>query len=147
MLIQRSNKMVEELFVYREQPDFHFDFFLWLWIVYIKYFYSGTIRINSTGRTPEHNSAVGGADNSYHLILTEQQAKQMGVQWRPVKAADIQPDNMDKFIDFLRANKAQLRLLGIRGFGFYERFVHFDTRPKRTVFLGSEPLKNEFEKI
>lgn len=69
--------------------------------------------ITSAYRSPEHNRAVGGAKNSYHM---------RGV------AFDIRMDNHDPH-EF----EAAARAVGFTGFGYYVKngFMHIDTGPAR----------------
>lgn len=140
-MVVRKGFGVDDLFTYQDQPDFDMDLRIFMWVRYVKLIY-GKVHINSTGRDPQHNREVGGAQNSYHLIMDKED-----FDYRPVMASDIQPDNMADFIKWLKKNKTVLKICGIRGFGFYERFVHFDCRPEPIVFLGSDDLKKEFEKL
>lgn len=70
--------------------------------------------ITSAYRSPEHNKAVGGAQNSYHM---------KGV------AFDVRMDNQDPDVFELAA-----RDIGFRGFGYYPKqgFMHIDLGPSRT---------------
>ncbi|MQQ09119.1 DUF882 domain-containing protein [Epibacterium sp. SM1979] len=71
------------------------------------------IILNSAYRSPEHNSAVGGATRSQHL---------------KAKAFDVSMANHDPEQFELAA-----RAVGFTGFGFYKRnnFIHIDTGPDR----------------
>lgn len=71
------------------------------------------IIINSGYRSPEHNKAVGGVKNSYHVL---------GM------AADIRPRSL-KDLPMLRAVTDEINYSG--GVGFYDTFVHVDVRPNR----------------
>lgn len=70
--------------------------------------------ITSAYRSPEHNKAVGGAKNSYHM---------KGV------AFDIRMENQDPHAFELAA-----REIGFRGVGYYTKqgFMHIDLGPDRT---------------
>lgn len=72
--------------------------------------------LNSAYRSPEHNAAVGGASNSYHL---------RGM------AFDISLRNLVRD-DLVRMAK----VIGFRGLGYYQSFQHIDTRSKETVWYG-----------
>lgn len=69
--------------------------------------------VNSAYRTPAHNRAVDGAQNSQHLVA---------------KAFDISQANHDP-----ARFEAEARAVGFTGFGFYPRsnFIHIDTGPRR----------------
>lgn len=67
--------------------------------------------INSGYRDPEHNKAIGGKPNSYHL---------------KGKAFDISFKGLDK--DLLYKNA---KLVGFTGFGHYPDFLHVDCGKKR----------------
>ena len=77
--------------------------------------YGRPIVINSGYRSPEHNKAVGGVDNSQHVLGT---------------AADIRPlsENMADLPE-LQAICDELNAHG--GVGFYDTFVHVDVRGER----------------
>ena len=68
------------------------------------------IIINSAYRSPEHNAAVGGVPNSFHV---------QGL------AADIRPERQDD-LDELQDLCLELVLEG--GVGLYDTFVHVDAR-------------------
>lgn len=69
--------------------------------------------ITSAYRSPQHNKAVGGAKDSYHM---------KGV------AFDVRMENLDPALFQLAARDA-----GFRGFGYYtkQNFMHIDTGPAR----------------
>lgn len=68
------------------------------------------IIVNSAYRSPEHNKAVGGVPNSYHV---------QGL------AADIRPERQD---DLPELQDLCLELNGDGGVGLYNTFVHVDAR-------------------
>jgi zinc D-Ala-D-Ala carboxypeptidase len=70
--------------------------------------------LTSAYRSPEHNSAVGGAKNSMHM---------QGI------AFDVRMDNHDP-----QEFEAAARAVGFTGFGYYPRsgFMHIDTGPARS---------------
>ncbi|WP_289172093.1 D-Ala-D-Ala carboxypeptidase family metallohydrolase [uncultured Parasutterella sp.] len=77
------------------------------------------ICINSGYRSPEHNAAVGGAKNSYHV---------------KGQAADIRPQySSDK--EKWKSSLGRLKIIANRrckgGVGFYSSFVHVDLGPER----------------
>ena len=82
--------------------------------------------LNSGYRSPEHNAAVGGARNSYHM---------RGVAF-DVRMANVDPHRFE----------AEARRLGFSGIGIYARsgFIHVDARhlfgaaPWRGVQQGAE---------
>lgn len=71
--------------------------------------------ITSGYRSPEHNAAVDGAKNSYHL---------RGM------AFDISTRNLDR-TELVRVGRQN----GFRGVGYYKNFIHLDIGPER-VFYG-----------
>lgn len=71
------------------------------------------ILVTSGYRSPEHNRAVGGVENSYHV---------QGL------AADIRPRDLK---DLPRLRQIADRLNQYGGVGFYDTFVHVDARGKR----------------
>lgn len=77
------------------------------------------ICINSGYRSPEHNAAVGGAKNSFHV---------------KGQAADIRP-SMGKPPEEFNSALGRLKVIANRkcigGVGFYPAFVHVDLGPKR----------------
>ena len=68
------------------------------------------IIVNSAYRSPEHNRAVGGVENSYHV---------QGL------AADIRPENLE---DLPELQDLCLELNSDGGVGLYDSFVHVDAR-------------------
>jgi uncharacterized protein YcbK (DUF882 family) len=77
------------------------------------------LKIVSAYRSPEHNKAVGGATNSYHL---------KGL------AFDISTEGWnegDKLEFVVRAHQHQFM-----GFGFYDTFLHIDRRSTLTFWEG-----------
>lgn len=68
------------------------------------------IIVNSAYRSPEHNRAVGGVENSYHV---------QGL------AADIRPENLE---DLPELQNLCLELNSDGGVGLYDSFVHVDAR-------------------
>jgi len=90
---------------------------------FIRFGFGSAIRVTSAGRTKQYNSDTkGAATNSKHLILSE----------RPVYATDIQPVNGDikGLKKFIENNSKILHLMGLRGVGFYQTFIHIDTAPR-----------------
>ena len=67
------------------------------------------IIINCAYRSPEHNKAVGGVENSYHV---------QGL------AADIRPENLEDLPELLD-------MVTDGGVGLYGTFVHVDARGRR----------------
>ena len=75
------------------------------------------LKITSACRCPEHNKAVGGVPNSYHIGTPEQYSR----------AFDIAiPKGMTA--EELMANA---KWFGFTGIILYNRFVHCDTRPMK----------------
>jgi len=73
--------------------------------------FNSSLTILSAYRSPYHNSCVGGAPRSRHLVGD---------------ACDISIRNKDKFL----LEKLALELK-FTGFGYYNTFLHIDRRPKR----------------
>ena len=73
--------------------------------------FNNTLTVLSAYRSPYHNSCVGGAPRSRHLVGD---------------AADISIRNKDKFL----LEKLALDL-GFTGLGYYNTFLHIDRRPKK----------------
>ena len=71
------------------------------------------ILVNSGYRSPEHNRAVGGVENSYHV---------QGL------AADLRPRDPR---DLPRLQQIADRVNIYGGVGFYDSFVHVDARGRR----------------
>ena len=71
------------------------------------------IIINSAYRSPEHNKAVGGVANSYHV---------QGL------AADIRPEKQEDLDDL---QDLCLELVSDGGVGLYPTFVHVDARGRK----------------
>ena len=71
------------------------------------------IIVNSAYRSPEHNRAVGGVENSFHV---------QGL------AADIRPECLDDLPDLQDLCLAMVRDGGV---GLYDTFVHVDARGNR----------------
>ena len=138
MLIKK-NEINSVFFTYPGQPDYIIGTNLYLIVNYINNFYAKG-KITSIGRDPEYNKSVGGATRSYHLIMSKSQATELAIPWRPVMAFDYKPKNIEHFKKWLIKHKLILDLLGAKGFGFYDTFVHIDTRSKRVVFQGSQYL-------
>lgn len=65
--------------------------------------------INSGYRSPEYNKMIGGAPSSYHL---------------KGQAFDIRASHYEQLELFYHASR-----VGFHGFGFYDTFIHLDTRP------------------
>lgn len=75
--------------------------------------FGGPIIVNSGYRSPEHNKAVGGVPDSYHV---------QGL------AADIRPKNLKDLPRLWRICE-QVNLFG--GTGIYDTFIHIDARGYR----------------
>ena len=111
-----------------DSPSSHnLDFQLPNAVQYLREKYNTPIRITSTFRTYSCNVLAGGSSESYHLVG---------------KAIDFQFTKNNKAIlkqiysDFSSRGQVyeKLRELGINGFGFYNTFIHLDTRPKFTFW-------------
>ena len=71
------------------------------------------IIVTSAYRSPQHNAAVGGVANSYHV---------QGL------AADIRPENLE---DLDELQDLCLELVSNGGVGLYGTFVHVDARGRK----------------
>lgn len=91
---------------------------------YIRDLSSNPIRVTSTYRTPAYNALIGGVSNSQHI-----QGRAIDFQW-----IDNNYEELVRFkSEFLKPNselKQNLYDIGLRGLGFYETFLHIDTRPQ-----------------
>ncbi len=89
----------------------------------LREYYGEPITINSTYRTPQYNSKIGGKSNSLHLVFN-------AVDWTVKSKSDLKGlyltlDLWDKTPNkfyFLPKEKGNL------GLGLYPTFVHIDTR-------------------
>jgi len=72
--------------------------------------------INSGYRSPEHNSAVGGAKSSYHL-----RGMAFDISLRNLVRSDL---------------VSMAKSIGFRGIGYYQSFQHIDTRSKEAVWYA-----------
>jgi zinc D-Ala-D-Ala carboxypeptidase len=77
------------------------------------------IKLVSAYRSPEHNKAVGGSPNSYHMKGLAFDVSTKG--W----------NQGDKLEFVVRARQHQFM-----GFGFYRSFIHIDGRSKLTFWEG-----------
>ena len=111
-----------------DSPDKHYlDYNLPNAVLYLRDKYNTPIKITSTYRTTNCNILAGGSSKSYHL---------------EGKAIDFQFTQNNKEIlkqiysDFASRGEVyqNLKQLGINGFGFYNTFIHLDTRPKETYW-------------
>ena len=111
-----------------DSPQKHFlDYNLPNAVQFLRDKYETPIRITSTNRTPNCNILSGRSSRSYHL---------------EGKAIDFQFTQNNKEIlkqiysDFASRGEVyqNLKQLGINGFGFYNTFIHLDTRPKETYW-------------
>ena len=89
---------------------------------YIRELSNSPIRVTSTYRTPEFNPLIGGSSRSQHLA-----GKAIDFQWYSDNDAELKrlKGEFLKEGSLLRENLFQM---GVRGFGFYETFVHLDVR-------------------
>ena len=109
-------------------PESHnLDYILPNAVQYLRDYFNTPIRITSTFRTTNCNFLAGGSSQSYHLVG---------------KAIDFQFTENNKNIlkqiysDFAQRGEIYQGLndLGINGFGFYNSFIHLDTRPDFTFW-------------
>jgi hypothetical protein len=88
----------------------------------VRSFIKNPVIITSTLRTINHNTACGGAKDSYHL---------------KGKAIDLRCGVLQSLVNenILRRGRLYLELitLGIRGFGLSASFIHLDTRLSGTL--------------
>lgn len=76
----------------------------------------GPIVVTSGYRCPQHNAAIGGARDSYHV-------KGMAAD---IKSAGISPEKLAEMAD----------KIGFSGIGIYASWVHLDTREKPAKWRG-----------
>jgi uncharacterized protein YcbK (DUF882 family) len=91
---------------------------------------SKPIQVISGYRTPKHNRRIGGAPKSQHL---------------QGRALDIKPPRGITNLEFYkRILKLARDTRAIRGLGYYNTFVHIDTRPstKLIKWNGGSALKD-----
>lgn len=74
------------------------------------------IHINSGYRSKTYNGIVGGSPNSYHM-----QGRAIDVHFGEIGNAEQAIANRLKFI-------ALATIVGFRGFGWYDTFIHIDSR-------------------
>lgn len=78
------------------------------------------IRVHSGYRSPEHNIAVGGARNSFHI-------KGMAAD---ISSASVFPSDLAELIEYLM-DEGRIEKGGI---GVYKTFVHYDIRGFKVKF-------------
>lgn len=102
------------------QGDKHkFDFNCINAVEIIRNYYDSKIKITSTFRTPTNNAAVGGENNSLHLV------------YRAIDFQFVKKEIHKKFCEDI-INKGEifqlLRKSGLGGFIIYKNYIHVDTR-------------------
>lgn len=112
---------------FTKDPDFREDFHyldvrLIKAVQIIRARYHTRIRITSTFRTPEYNIKIGSkARESYHL-----KGRALDFQFMDNNANLIR--DLERDIKTNGPIRQELEALGIRGFLFYNTFIHLDTR-------------------
>jgi len=131
MQIRNVNTLVTENFTEAElysnapdAPDAHFlDDNVIEALQYIRDLSGKPIRVTSTYRTPTYNTLIGGSSTSQHLV-----GRAIDFHWLQDNDVELQRFKAE----FLKTD-SQLRQnlfdMGVRGIGFYETFLHIDTRP------------------
>jgi hypothetical protein len=115
-----------------EIPTYNLDVKIIAIANYLRQRLDKPLRINSAGRTPKKNASItGAAKGSYHLILHN----------RPVQALDLEPilQNkiaLDEFKNVILENSSILKIMGLKGVGFYKGFVHLDVGGSRVHCWG-----------
>lgn len=99
----------------KDGPLFTTDRAMWM-LVQLRHLWGGPLVVLSGYRTPEHNAAVGGAPNSYHMAG---------------RAFDLQCSG-----PYQASLAACAVFVGFRGIGTYKTFLHFDNRPDLTFWQG-----------
>jgi hypothetical protein len=92
----------------------------------LRFWLGGPLYINSAGRSDYYNSILEKSSPvSQHLIKPT----------IPVKALDLSFHDVIKFRDVVVKNIDILHMLGLRGIGFYDTFIHLDVRPQNRLSL------------
>lgn len=78
------------------------------------------LTILSAARCPEHNEAVGGKINSFHLSTAERESQAFDIKWPKGVPRD----------EFVRMAQS----LGFTGVGLYSTFIHVDDRMHPVVW-------------
>lgn len=102
-------------------------------INYLRFKWKRPIRINSFARTHKYNATLkDSASKSFHRC-TDENGKML-----EVKAIDISTSDIREFQKLVKSEMKNLMVLfGIRGFGFYNTFVHIDNGEKELSIWGS----------
>lgn len=74
-------------------------------------------KIRSAYRTPEHNTYIGGAPQSYHM-------KGLAIDLEPLKLASQSQQSL-----VLELAKQAMKFPDVKGIGFHEDHLHIDLRP------------------
>ena len=83
------------------------------------------IIINSGYRCPDHNTAIGGAKRSWHMLFATD-----------IRPAWVAGEDENAWIGKLEAMYEAALELNFGGIGRYETFMHLDLRPKKTRWRG-----------
>lgn len=87
---------------------------------FLRTYYNTPVRVNSSFRTINHNTSIGGAKSSKHLTG---KAIDLSFPNNPEILEQYNQDIVNKSGVFL-----ELKTMGINGFGLYDSFLHVDTR-------------------
>lgn len=114
----------------------------------IRSYYGVPVRVNATGRTKSHNSAIGGASSSNHLL-----GQFRGAEKDHVEALDFDFFNKSNEKQLLKdfhyqminggPLRDQLYSIGIRGVGLYDNFGHIDSRGASDIVMWDERVSTK----
>lgn len=119
----------------------------------IRTHYGIEVFVNSTGRSPYHNTAVGGSKGSFHLFdILDLDVE--AIDWR-FKDQNIEGSaGYNASIDYYTQVKNKKGILyeklvsiGIKGFGLYDSFNHIDSRTYLAHWDNSTKKKSYIEAI
>jgi len=115
----------------------------------IRNHYNVAIFINSTGRSPQHNMAIGGASKSKHLF-SETSPNVLAIDWRFQDQNTAGSAGNIASIDYYSQVKNKTGVLynqlvsaGIKGFGLYDNFNHIDSRSQTSVSVWDNSTKKK----
>lgn len=111
--------------------------------------YNVPVYFNSTGRSPQQNTAIGGASKSKHLFSFEDSNVE-AIDWRFKDQNTVGSAGNLASIDYYNQVKNQKGVLydklvakGIKGFGLYDNFNHTDSRNQTRVSLWDNSTKKK----
>ncbi|WP_432408573.1 D-Ala-D-Ala carboxypeptidase family metallohydrolase [Wukongibacter sp. M2B1] len=98
----------------------------------LREWYNRAINVNSGYRTPEYNKKIGGATNSFHM---QGIASDIAL---PQEFYGFSKDRQNEFLSNIKNKWLELcKGVGLGGgVGFYDTFIHLDSRPKGNYKTG-----------